>query len=276
MSSIALTGRQARSIRLMRRLLAGTAFAASLLGILTAPAVGQDSGPDADAGTTSRSVAIGYRARATEPGTVAIGNNSLADAANTVSVGHAGGERRVVNVATGVGPTDAVNLAQVQAMLSAAAVPALRGSRPAIGAGTAGGPAIAKGGLPGPRQQPTARSALLQPAGVASAPGGRTGDGELARADALEPSTIVGWANVNRDGTLSAARNIAGNARHGIGDYEIAFRKIAPGRCTYSATLAGVGFVAVKAGPEANSLKVETRNHYGVLTDLSFYLMAVC
>jgi hypothetical protein len=32
----------------------------------------------------------------------------------------------------------------------------------------------------------------------------------------------------------------------------------------------------VTTGPLANSRKVETRSHNGVLTDTSFYLMAVC
>jgi hypothetical protein len=32
----------------------------------------------------------------------------------------------------------------------------------------------------------------------------------------------------------------------------------------------------VTAGSLANSLKVETRSHNGVLTDTGFYLMAVC
>jgi len=277
MSSIVSTGRQGRPVRLTSGLLA--ACAAAGLGLLAAPAIAQDGGQDAaEGGTTSRSVAIGYRARATEPGAVAIGNNSLADVANTVSVGHAGGERRIANVAAAVKPTDAVNLAQVQAMLSAAAASALRGSRPPATAGTAGDPSSTKGRHLGPLQAPAARNAALQPGAKASAPGGGTGGDRLERgdADAIEPSSIVGWANVNRDGTLSASRNVAGNMRHGVGDYEIAFRNLLPGRCSYSATLAGIGFVAVKAGPEANRLKVETRNHYGVLTDLSFYLLAVC
>jgi hypothetical protein len=92
----------------------------------------------------------------------------------------------------------------------------------------------------------------------------------------LEPSTIVGWANVNPDGAVSGSRNITGHARRSAGSYEIVFRKIASNRCTYNATLAGVGLVSVTAGSLANSLKVETRNHNGVLTDTGFYLMAVC
>ncbi|HEX6603991.1 MAG TPA: hypothetical protein VF027_03815, partial [Sphingomicrobium sp.] len=45
----------------------------------------------------------------------ALGAGSLADQANTVSIGAAGSERRLVNLAAGVNATDAVNLAQMQA-----------------------------------------------------------------------------------------------------------------------------------------------------------------
>jgi trimeric autotransporter adhesin len=66
------------------------------------------------------SIALGRKATALKSGSVAIGINSIATVANTVSVGRAGSERRIMNLAAGVKPTDAVNLAQVQAMLSAA------------------------------------------------------------------------------------------------------------------------------------------------------------
>ena len=62
----------------------------------------------------------------------------------------------------------------------------------------------------------------------------------------LEPSIIVGWANVNPDGTLLAARNIADNARQGTGKYEVVFKKASLRKCTYNATLAGAGVVSVK------------------------------
>ena len=45
---------------------------------------------------------------------VAIGNGSIANADNTVSVGAAGAERRITNVARGVADTDAVNVAQLR------------------------------------------------------------------------------------------------------------------------------------------------------------------
>jgi autotransporter adhesin len=52
---------------------------------------------------------------------VAIGNGSVANVANTVSVGRPGHARRIMNVAAAVKPTDAVNLAQVQALLAGGA-----------------------------------------------------------------------------------------------------------------------------------------------------------
>ncbi|MDR6990135.1 ESPR-type extended signal peptide-containing protein [Luteimonas sp. 3794] len=51
-------------------------------------------------------------------GSVALGANALADRANTISVGRAGEERQITNVAAGTEDTDAVNLAQVRSMTS--------------------------------------------------------------------------------------------------------------------------------------------------------------
>ena len=47
---------------------------------------------------------------------VAIGANSVANRANTVSVGSAGNERIIANVADGVAPTDAANMRQLQSV----------------------------------------------------------------------------------------------------------------------------------------------------------------
>jgi autotransporter adhesin len=55
---------------------------------------------------------------------VAIGQGSVANVANTVSVGRKGNERRIMNVAAGKRPTDAVNVAQLQAAVAAAAAKA--------------------------------------------------------------------------------------------------------------------------------------------------------
>jgi autotransporter adhesin len=66
------------------------------------------------------SLALGVGARATRNKAVAIGAGSLANVANTVSVGSNSLKRRIVNVAPGTQPNDAVNFAQLEAALSAA------------------------------------------------------------------------------------------------------------------------------------------------------------
>lgn len=65
------------------------------------------------AATGKDAVAIGSNAQASGDNAIAIGANSVADEANTASVGSAGNERRVTNVAAGVNGTDAVNMNQM-------------------------------------------------------------------------------------------------------------------------------------------------------------------
>jgi autotransporter adhesin len=64
--------------------------------------------------TGSGSSAVGANAVASAPNSVAIGAGSVASEANSVSVGSPGNERTITNVAPGVNPTDAVNVAQLQ------------------------------------------------------------------------------------------------------------------------------------------------------------------
>jgi len=66
------------------------------------------------------SAAIGTNASALAENSVALGTSSVADRANSVSVGFAGGERQITNVAAGVSSTDAVNLGQLNASLNQA------------------------------------------------------------------------------------------------------------------------------------------------------------
>jgi autotransporter adhesin len=63
--------------------------------------------------TGTDAVAIGSNAHASGNNSVALGANSVADEDNTASVGSAGNERRVTNVAPGQGGTDAANMNQV-------------------------------------------------------------------------------------------------------------------------------------------------------------------
>ena len=60
------------------------------------------------------SAAIGGNARATADNSVAAGANAVADRANTFSIGAAGNERQLVNVAAGTADTNAVNMWQLR------------------------------------------------------------------------------------------------------------------------------------------------------------------
>jgi trimeric autotransporter adhesin len=74
---------------------------------------------DGAASTGANSAAIGPGATATHASAVAIGSGSVTSAANTVSVGGAGSERRITNVASGSSPTDAVNVGQLSSTANA-------------------------------------------------------------------------------------------------------------------------------------------------------------
>jgi trimeric autotransporter adhesin len=86
---------------------AGNTEAASATGV-HAVAVGANA-----VATGAGSVAMGAGAQAPADNAVALGQNSVADRANTVSVGSAGSERQITNVAAGTQGTDAVNVNQL-------------------------------------------------------------------------------------------------------------------------------------------------------------------
>jgi hypothetical protein len=69
--------------------------------------------------TAHNAVAIGRNASSIRARAVAIGHGSVANAIDTVSVGNNNLKRRIVNVAPGTQPNDAVNLAQLQAATAA-------------------------------------------------------------------------------------------------------------------------------------------------------------
>uniref|UniRef100_UPI00262E75E8 YadA family autotransporter adhesin n=1 Tax=Paraburkholderia sp. TaxID=1926495 RepID=UPI00262E75E8 len=98
---------------------------ASVTNIATSggnPMFAADGSRDTEAATASgtHSTAMGANASATAANSVALGANSVADRANTVSVGSAGNERQVTNVAAGTATTDAVNVGQLNDSISAA------------------------------------------------------------------------------------------------------------------------------------------------------------
>ena len=63
------------------------------------------------------SIILGSNASSTVAGGIAIGNNSVADRENALSVGSAGAERQITNVADGTQDKDAVNLGQLNASI---------------------------------------------------------------------------------------------------------------------------------------------------------------
>jgi trimeric autotransporter adhesin len=68
--------------------------------------------------TGADSVAIGGAALSSGKNSVALGSNSVADRDNSVSVGAAGSERQLTNVAAGTASTDAANVGQLNAVSS--------------------------------------------------------------------------------------------------------------------------------------------------------------
>ncbi|MFM0317029.1 YadA-like family protein [Paraburkholderia nemoris] len=62
------------------------------------------------------SLSFGAGSNTTANNSIAIGANSVANVDNTVSVGKKGGERRIMNVANGVAPTDAATFGQLTAL----------------------------------------------------------------------------------------------------------------------------------------------------------------
>jgi autotransporter adhesin len=85
----------------------------------------------------ANSVAFGTRATADGVNSVAIGSNSSADEDNVVSVGSVEGKRRIVNVDSGTNATDAVNLGQVESLITAATKPSqqmVKSTRTLLGA----------------------------------------------------------------------------------------------------------------------------------------------
>ena len=77
-------------------------------------AIGNSLSPEGTIASGKNSIAFGNDAKATHDNSVALGSYSVTSAANTISVGYAGGERRITNVAEAVGDTDAVNFGQMK------------------------------------------------------------------------------------------------------------------------------------------------------------------
>ena len=93
-----------------------TATGSVAVGTSASASNGGSAFGDYTASTGTNSAAIGYGATSTGANSVALGSNSTdGGVSNVVSVGSAGNERRITNVAAGVNNTDAVNVAQLNA-----------------------------------------------------------------------------------------------------------------------------------------------------------------
>jgi autotransporter adhesin len=111
----------------------GTALGFNTTTGFASTAIGTDATASGDSSSAfgrfskasaASSLALGKGAVASGRDAVAIGSDSLADAPTTVSVGSKTLHRRIVNVARALGGSDAVNLAQVKALiLQGAAAP---------------------------------------------------------------------------------------------------------------------------------------------------------
>ncbi len=104
--------------------------------------------------TGLNAMAIGSGSSASGVNSVAIGNLSNATQSNTFSVGNATTQRKIVNVASGTAPTDAVNVAQLDtaiASVTAGANPfiAINGSGSSLPASAIGIDATAIGASAG-------------------------------------------------------------------------------------------------------------------------------
>jgi trimeric autotransporter adhesin len=119
----------------------------------TANASGSDStaiGGNAFA-TGASTLALGLNSRATGTNAVALGAGSVATLDNTVSVGSSFQQRQITNVAAGTALTDAVNLGQVESLISGVSA-----SKPALLGAT-----VRNTGLLGATTQPTADQLIL-------------------------------------------------------------------------------------------------------------------
>ena len=83
--------------------------------VLNGTAVGNGAKVDT---TATHSTALGANSSVTGVSSVALGASSIADQDNTISVGRVGTERKIVNMAAGTAPTDAVNVSQLTPVIA--------------------------------------------------------------------------------------------------------------------------------------------------------------
>ncbi|MCO1370224.1 YadA-like family protein [Burkholderia multivorans] len=141
----------------------------------------------------TNSIALGRSAQvnAAASNSVALGAGSVADRLNTISVGSAGTERQIVNVAAGTQNTDAVNVSQLRGVTNAL------GGNAAIGAdGSITAPTYNIGGT----NYRTVGEAL---AAVAAGGGGGTDSNAVVYDSAAKDKVTLGGADATTPVTLS-------------------------------------------------------------------------
>ena len=169
------------------------------------------------------SVAIGSGARSQFASSVALGANSRVTAANTISVGDVGSERRIMNVANGTANTDAVTLAQLNALkasLTPLQAPVLRSAllgapvpvtsyiavSSNVTAGTTTSTDNSQDAMAiGPTATALGQGSLAVGAGSGTALAGSTAVGTGAAALALDTTVIGAGANTSNAATNAVA-----------------------------------------------------------------------
>jgi autotransporter adhesin len=194
---------------------------------------------------------------------VVLGSGSDGSMDNVVSVGAKGSERRIVNVATGTGDTDAVNVAQLNSAVAAAGGGGLVQQDPTskvINVATkVDGVAVNFAGTAGAREL----------TGVAAG----TGTNSAATVGQLQPvvAALGGGAKVNPDGTVTAPSYTVQGTKQG--DVGSALTSLDNGLTSVQAQLnqSGLGLVAqdtptgsITVGAKTGGTVIDVANKDGV------------
>ncbi|MGF6604673.1 autotransporter adhesin [Paraburkholderia sp. GAS448] len=187
-----------------------------------------NSTQDEAVATGSEAVAIGGNAQATADNSVALGANSTTTADLTasayrpasgavagatpfgeVSVGSAGMERRVTNVAAGAADTDAVNVSQLKSVIAGSVSDAVMYD-------DANHESLTLGGV---GSNVPVRLGNVAPGMIAPGSTDAINGGEMYNLASSVADALGGGSSVNPDGTLQEpVYNIGGNTYHNIGD----------------------------------------------------------
>jgi autotransporter adhesin len=184
---------------------------------------------------------------------VALGQGSLADRDNSVSVGSAGAERQITNVAAGTAATDAVNLAQLDAVAGGAAAAQATADTALTTAATA---------------QATADTALANGAYFRANSTGPGPQATGADSIAVGPSSVAsGDSSIAIGNGANAAH--AGSVAIGPGATTTRAGQVALGSSGSTYTLAGISSEASRAAQEG-ATRLVTTDLAGNLATLDF------